>query len=395
MRKGVMRLHVWATKRGKTMRHLRTAALACGLLLLSGCATQTYRAQHASDDQLAQIHELHVVSVVAQDQLDAEHNTMYLNAVPMGAVTGAAIAGGLIAGALISAEANHEANVFAEKYIAPLRTTLAGFDGRAAVRDAMQQGMETLPARVVEWKTIDAETNDSDLLPPGSSAGAAWLILHTGYAMTPDFSGLQVITNASLYVYDSATDWRKKPVYRNDYTYQSELLQTPAKTDDIRKRIADQENARYAKLDVDGQVRQVNAADNPYDVAVAHQRQEIHAEKWQHQAHLKQIASATWSTDERADWFVNQWQADGAAALKAAISEGGQQTVRMLALDIMQSQPRDAAKAEWRTVYRDAQRSIQDAPDGEVYSVANGDVTHGAFHVNQTMYFNVVPTGAR
>jgi hypothetical protein len=370
------------------MKSLHNTLVVGGAILLSGCATQTYTARHATTSQLAGIHDLHVVSVMPQEQLDAENNTMYLNAVPLGAVTGAALAGGLIGGVIVSAEANHEAKVFADQHVAPLQTALAGHDGRADIRQTLEHGIHALPVRVTTWKVVDGKTNDGDLLPATASPGSAWLILRTRYAMTPDFSGLQVITRASLYVDAPSIAWQRDPVYRNTFTYQSALLEMPPKSDAERQRMAATENARYAKLDIEKQIAKVNAAGDAYDFEVAHQRQSIQDAQWRHQAKLKQIASPAWSADERADWYVKQLQANRAAALKQDMSEGGQQTARMLVLDITQPQPDADSKSDWRTVYHDAQRSIQDAPDGEVYSVANGDITHGAARVNQTFYFN-------
>lgn len=377
------------------MTFLRNALIAGGVLLLSGCATQTYTARHASTSQLAEIHDLHVVSIITQKQLDAEHNTMYLNAVPLGAVTGAAIAGGLIGGAIVSAEANHEAKVFADKHVAPLQTVLAGYDGRAGIRQTLERGIQALPVRVADWRTVDTEARDGDLLPATASSGSAWLILRTNYAMTPDFSGLQVITSASLYVENPSTPWQRSPVYKNTFTYQSALLEMPPKSDAERQRMTAAENARYAKLEIGKQIAQVNAAGDAYDPEVARKRQAIQDAQWQHQAKLKQIASPAWSAEERADWYVKQSQENQAAALKQDMTEGGQQTARMLVLDITQLQPDASGKTSWSTVYHDAQRSIQDAPNGEVYSVANGDITHGAAHVNQTFYFNAPAAGAR
>ena len=115
------------------MQHFKLAILACATLALAGCAAQQpYLATHAKTGELAQIRELHVVSMVAQDKLDAQHNSTYVNPVVTGAPLAAGLIGGLIAGALISAEENHEAHEFAEKHLAPLLTTLAGYDGRAA-----------------------------------------------------------------------------------------------------------------------------------------------------------------------------------------------------------------------------------------------------------------------
>lgn len=378
------------------MKHFRNTALASGLLLLSGCATQTYTARHASSSQLAGIHELHVVSVIEQDKLDAQRNSMYLNAVPVGAVTGAAIAGGLIAGALISAEANHEANVFAEKYVTPLQASLTGYDSRAAIRQTLEQGVAALPVHMTDWKAVDAGVAEAELLPSKATTGSAWLVLQTHYAMTPDFSGLQVTTQASLYVAGPAPEWRSNATYSNDFTYQSILLHMPEKTDAVRKQMTDEENARYAKLGIDRQIAKANATD-PYDPANAKLREKIHDEQWQHEAQLKQIASPFWNPDERATIFVKQWQSDNAASLEQSIAEGGVQTSRMLALDLNQPPPQltNNGKRDWATVYRDDQRTIQDAPDGKVYSVANGDITHGAVHVNQTYYFSTPATGAR
>jgi hypothetical protein len=375
------------------MEHFKQAILACATLALAGCAAQQpYFATHTNASELAQIHELHVVSVVAQDKLDAQHNSTYVNPVVTGAPLAAGLVGGLIAGALISAEENHEAHEFAEKHLAPLLTTLAGYDGRAAMRGTLHQGLATLPVRLADWRAIDAETKDADLLPSDATTGSAWLILRSDYGMTPDFSGLQVVTHASLYVDGSDGNWRHTPVYANDLTYQSSLRTMPDKSDAVRKQMTDEEDARYAKLDVTQQIAQANAG-SPYDPANAQRRQRIHDEQWQHEAALKQIASPYWSPDERASHFVAEWQQDDAAAIKQSISEGGTQTARMLAIDLDQAQPdlgKDT-KREWVTIYHDALRSIQDAPDGSVFSVANGDVTHGAAFLNQTTHVHVTP----
>lgn len=361
---------------------LRIIVLAGSLLILQGCATQTYRAHHTTSAELSRIHELHVISVIEQDKLDAQRNTLSVGVSPIGAVSGAALAGGLIAGALITAEANHEANVFAEKHLAPLRDTLGNFDARSAIRGPLEQGVALLPTPKSQWQVLDSGSKAQDLLPAHSPEGTGWMVLRTRYEMTPDFSGLQVSTVAKLFVAGKASGWQGNPVYSNDFTYQSALLRMPPKTDEIRKQMTDQENARYAALDLGRKIAKVNAS-NPYDPGVATERKEIHDQQWQHESRLKQIAAANWNPEERAAWFVKQWQADNAAALEAGMAEGGQQTARMLVLDLAQAQPPAAAKPDWNTVYQDEQRSIQDAPDGRVYSVANGDVTHGATHVNQ------------
>jgi hypothetical protein len=377
--------------RGNRMKHIGHAAIACNLLLLSGCATQQpYLATHARTSQLAAIHDLHVISVIDHDKLDAQHNTLYVNAIPIGAVAPAAIIGGALGSALVAAEADHEARVFADEHVAPLLTTLANYDGRTALRQTLHLGLAALPVRLTDWRAVDTKTKDDDLLPGNAPAGSAWLIMHTRYSMTPDFSGLQVTTQANLYLRAQNPDWANTPVYKNDFTYQSALLHMPEKTDAIRKRMTDEENARYAKLDINRQIAKANASD-PYDPVNAKLRGKIHDEQWQHEAKLKQIASPFWSPDERATWFVKQWQTDDAASLKRFIVEGGAQTARMLALDLGQQQPQLAndAKRDWTTVYKDAQRTIQDAPDGSVYSVADGDVTHGAGTAMTTTYYSV------
>lgn len=368
-------------------------ALAGSLLALQGCATQTYLARHTTTTELSQIRELHVVSVIEQDKLDAQHNTLAVGVSPIGAVSGAAIAGGLIAGALITAEANHEARVFAEKHLAPLREVLGNFDARAAIRGPLEQGVTTLPIHMSQWQVRDSEVKDPDLLPADSPQGTGWMVLRTRYEMTPDFSGLQMITDARLYVAGAGSNWRSNPVYSNDFTYQSALLHMPPKTDEIRKQKTEQENARYAALGIDQEISKVNS-ENPYDPAVAEERKKIRDEQWQHQSRIKQIAAADWNPEERANWFVEQWQTGSATDLKADMAEGGQQTARMLILDLTQAQPLASAKPEWDTIYQDDQRSIQDAPDGRVYSVANGDVTHGATHVSQEIRIAAPAMGA-
>lgn len=376
------------------MGYPKTPLLACGVLLLAGCATQQpYLATHTNTSELAQIHELHVVSVIDQAKLKAQYNTTYLSPVVSGAPIAAGLVGGLIAGALISAEENHEAHEFADKHIAPLLTVLAGYDGRTAVRESLHQSLATLPIHLAEWRAVDSKSKDAALLPASATPGSAWLVLDSEYAMTPDFSGVQVVTHASLYLgAASNTGWRHTPVYENELTYQSTLLQMLAKTEAVRQQMTDAENARYAKLDVDRQIAEANAG-NPYDPVNDKLRKKIHDEQWQHQANLKQIDSPYWSADERAAKFVTEWQVNGAESLKQFVAEGGTQTARMLAIDLEQPQPDLDAKTErdWVTVYHDAQRSIQDAPDGKVYSVANGDVTHGAAFLGQSVPVYVAP----
>lgn len=371
------------------MNILRNGALTCGLLLLAGCATQTYTARHASSNQLAAMHDLHVISVIDQDKLEAQHNNLYVNAVPIGAVAPAAIIGGALGSALVAAEADHEAKVFAEKHIAPLLVTLGNYDGRDAIRENLHQQLTALTVPVTEWRTVDAITKDQDLLSASAPAGSAWLIMRTRYSMTPDFSGLQVTTEANLYLHEQNSGWPNTPVYKNHFIYQSALLHMPEKTAAIREQMAADENARYAKLGIDQQIAKANAAD-PYDPANANLREKIHDEQWQHEAKLKQISSPMWNPDERATHFVEQWQSQGAASLKQFITDGGRQTARMLALDLNQQQPqlKNDGKQDWVTVYRDDQRTIQDAPNGSVYSVANGDVTHGAGTAVTTTYYS-------
>lgn len=360
------------------MRYLRTPMLACGLMLLAGCATQQpYFATHTNTSQLAQIHALHVVSVIDQDKLKAEYSTVSVRVVPIGVVSPAVIVGGALGGAIASAIANHEAKAFAESHIAPLLDALTDYDGRAALRDTLHQGLSTLPVRITSWKTVDTKAADSELLPAQAPAGSAWMILHTEYLMTPDFSGVQVITDARLFVDGANADWRKTPVYKNELTYQSPLLQMPFKDDATRKQMTDAENARYAKLDVPAQIAKANAA-SPYDPQNATLRRQIADEQLQHKNTLKQIAWPYWSPDYRANWFVKQWMKDGTTKLRQYVSAGGEQTARMLALDLEQPQPvLDAsAKRDWTTVAHDAGQTIQDAPDGKVYSIFDGDVTH-------------------
>lgn len=375
----------------------RTLMIACALMLLAGCATtQPYFATHANSNELSQIHDLHVVSLVEQDKLKAQYNTTYMGVNVVGAPLAVGLAGGLIASALITAEQNHEAHAFAEKHIAPLLTTLNGYDGRTTLRDSLHQGLATLPVHVATWQTVDTKAKDADLLPADAKPGSAWMILRSEYAMTPDFSGLQVVTHASLYVDAATAGWRDEPVYKNVLTYQSALPVAPAKTDAVRKQMTDEENARYAKLGMQALIDKANAG-SPYDQENAALRQKIHDAQWQHEATLKQIAMPNWSADERARLFVQQWQKDNGDAIKGFVAEGGLQTARMLAVDLNQQQPdlSGKTKRDWVTVYTDAQRTIQDAPDGAVYSVANGDVTHGAAFVPQSMRVQALPAVRR
>ena len=380
-------------KQGNNMGYPKHAILAVAMIALAGCAAQQpYLATHTSGSELAQIHELHVISVIDQDKLDGQYNTTSVNPIVTGGPIAAGLVGGLIAGAIITAQANHEAHKFEETHIAPLLTTLGAYDGRATLREALQQGLSVLPVHLAEWRTTDAKAKDTELLPEDAPAGSAWLILRSDYAMTPDFAGLQVVTHSSLYVDGANGGWRNKPVYANQLIYQSPLLSMPSKTDAVRKQMTDTEDARYAKLNVEQQIARANAG-NPYDPANAKLRGQIHDEQWQHEASLKQIQSASWSPDERARRFVTEWQHNDAASLKQFIAEGGTQTARMLAIDLAQAQPNldSKAKRDWVTVYHDAQRSIQDAPDGTVYSVANGDVTHGAAFVSQQPRVYIAP----
>lgn len=350
---------------GKNVNRIaRHAAVAAAVIGLCGCAQQA-NIVRPSTTQLQALKPLPVVQVISQDKLAAEDTFTYANvnfipnpSVPI--VVGAA--GGALAMAIINAESRAEARRFAERHVQPLRDVLEGFDAKGALSESLRQGLGQQPASFGSYTLADAARAKQS----GSGQHA---VLETSYAMTPDFSALQVIATVSIFASDSKDN---KPLYRNMLVYQSPRFSVPAKTAADSEHMVTQENNRYAALHVDDEIEKANAAFTNHDPEAGRIRQKVVSEQNEHRLRLKQAEEATWDPDTRAQRLSETWSIGHGEALKAAMRASGIEIAHMLQLDLDGQVVADQAD-QAHTVFQSDSREIKYLKDGHMISLAVSD----------------------
>lgn len=350
---------------GKNVNRMaRHAAVAAAVIGLCGCAQQATIVR-PSTTQLQALKPLPIVQVISQDKLAAEDTFTYANvsfipnpSIPI--VVGAA--GGALGMAIVNAEIRAEARRFAEQHVQPLRTVLEGFDAKGVLSESLRQGLGQQPASFGSYTLADATWAKQ----PGSGQRA---VLETGYAMTPDFSALQVIATVSIFVPGSKDN---KPLYRNMLVYQSPRFSVPAKTAADSEHMVAQENSRYAALHIDDEIEKANAAFNKHDPEAGRMRQKVVSEQREHRLRLKQAGEATWDPDTRAQRLCETWSAGHGEALKAAMRASGIEIAHMLQLDLAGQVPADLADQP-HIVFQDDSREIKYLEDGHMISLAVSD----------------------
>ncbi|WP_254425160.1 hypothetical protein [Rhodanobacter sp. B04] len=304
---------------------------------------------------------LPVVEVIGQDALAAQDTFTYasVNILPNPSVpilVGAA--GGALGMAIVNAQIKAEARRFADLHVQPLRSVLAGFDAKAALGDSLQQALAQQPALFGSYSVAGT-------VPAGGGPRA---VIETSYAMTPDFSALQVM--ATVTIHAAGADAR--PLYRNVLVYQSSRLDVPPKTAADSSRMLAEENSRYAALHVDDDIAKANAALANRDPEAVHLRQKIGDEQYQHKQRLRLAAMTAWDPDSRAQRLCEAWSLGHGEALKAAMRASGAEIVHMLELDLADQAPADQA-GKPRTVFKNDTREIDYRMGGQMISLAVSD----------------------
>lgn len=329
---------------------------------VSGCAQQAPMVR-PSAAQLQALGPLPVVEVVGQDRLAAQDTFTAAN---INVVGGAGVpilvgaAGGALGSLIVNAEIKAAAKRFAEQHVQPLRVALQGFDATLALSDSLQQALSLQPA------AFSGYTKGAS----GSAVASPHFVVNTTYAMTPDFSALQVIANVTI---ESAGGHQGKPIYDNVLVYQSARQSVSAKTAEDGRHMMTLENARYATLHVDADIATANAEIKRRDPEVAHLRDKINQEQIEHRRRVAQAAAATWDADEHAQRLAEAWAADHGAALKLAMRASGGEIAHMLQLDLANLQVATDQLKHPRAVFSTDARQIEYVAGGRMISVALHD----------------------
>jgi hypothetical protein len=334
------------------------------IVLLCGCAQQSVRL-HPTPAQLQLIEPMPVVQRIGQDALQAQDTFTAANisVIPNAStpiLVGAA--GGALGMLIVDAAIKADARRFAETHVLPIRESLRGFDARGAISQSLQQALRGQPALFGHYILQDATSG----APTGKSPAA---VVETRYAMTADFSALQVVATVTVHAAGGQDD---KPIYRNVLVYQSPRLSVPPKTAADIARMVTQEDNRYAALHVDGQIEQVNAAPDARDPASARLRQKIVDEQYRHRVLLVQARSPAWGADMLARRLGERWSDNQGEAIKVALQASGPEIVHMLQLDLADPPPADQ-DGQPRTVFKDGTRTIEYLMGGRMISLASTD----------------------
>lgn len=327
-----------------------------------GCAPQSQMVR-PSAAQLQALGPLPVVEVIDQDSLAAQDtfSAAYVNVVAGAGVPILAAAGGGALGSLIiNSEMKAEARRFAERHVQPLRAVLQGFDARSALSDSLQQALSAQPTTFSSFAKGASAT----------AQASPHLVVHTTYAMTPDFSALQVIADVSI---EGVGGTQGKPIYHNVLVYQSARKTVVAKTAEDGKRMLAQEQARYAALNVDADIATANAEIKRRDPEVAHLRDKINREQVEHRRRVAAAEAAHWDADTRAQRLAETWASNHGDALKRAMRDSGTEIAHMLQLDLANSQAVAGQLEQPRTVFSSDTRQIEYVRDGRMISLAPHD----------------------
>lgn len=303
-----------------------------------------------------------MVEVIGQDNLGAQDSYTYagVNVIPgPGVPIMAAAAGGALGMAIVNAEIRAEARRFAEHHVQPLRAALQGFDASGAVSGSLQQALAQQPGMFGRYSVTNSVTG----------VGGQRAVIESNYAMTPDFSALQVIAKVTIRVDEAGAG---KPVYQNTLVYQSARLTAPAKTPADIERMVGAENRRYAALDIDSQIVKANAATSAESADANRLRKKVFSEQLEHRRLLKQAEAPIWDADTRAQSLCEAWAADHGELLKSAMRASGAEIAHMLQLDLAAPAPVGGV-IQPATVFSEHGRSIEYLTGGRMISRATDD----------------------
>lgn len=182
------------------------------------------KSQAVQNDKQPQKIKLKVISIVAQEEINAQ-----VQASTSGAAAGAAAGGllGALIGSALDASKNKSIKNKTEEIISPYRNMLIDYDVRKVVHDKYKEILQDIDKyEVVEY--IESSVYDKDLVKPKNhlskekNGKEMLLILETNYSLANKLDLLYVTTNATLVLgqLKGATRYYKKKfaaIYQSPY----------------------------------------------------------------------------------------------------------------------------------------------------------------------------------
>lgn len=346
---------------GKSVREFnRFAAIAAVASCLCACAAAPQRPAHLSAQQLTQVLPLTVSEAVPQKELLAQSTYTFrdVQVIPGGGVPILPAAlGGALGSYIGNAIDKAAAERFANAHVQPVRSALAGYDATGGVRRSVDE------AFAADHSVFAAVTPVDEI--PRAVSYAPHAVAVTSYALTPDFSAVQV--TLALQIFDGGS----KPTYTNRYVFQSARMTLASKTaEDIRQAVEEEEH-RYAALHVNDQIVRANALGRSTEGARL--RREILAEQNEHRLRMASARRSDWDADASANRFAAMWAKDGGAAVKRALDESGPVLEHLVAMDLMAPSQGGDIPAKGREIASAAGRRVLMRQDGSLISLAGKD----------------------
>lgn len=346
---------------GKSVREFnRFAAIAAVASCLCACAAAPQRPAHLSAQQLTQVLPLTVSEVVPQKELLAQstYEVPNVQTFPVGAAPIVPVAlGGALGMFIVDSAEKASAERFAKAHVLPVQTALAGYDATADVRRSIGDALAADPS-------VFAAVTPADHVP-ASAAGGHHAVAVASYALTPDFSAVQV--SLSLQIFDGGN----KPTYANRYVFQSARKTLAPKTaEDVRQSI-DEEDRRYAALDVNAQIARANALGRSTEGARL--RTAILAEQNEHRLRMASARKSVWDADASAQRLAAMWAEDGGVAVKRALQESGPILEHLIDLDLKAPVQTGDIPVSGKQIAGNAERCVLMRRDGSLISLATKD----------------------
>ncbi|NVJ60555.1 MAG: hypothetical protein HWE27_09195 [Gammaproteobacteria bacterium] len=291
------------------------------LVMLSGCVSG-YK-QPVTDAYKNQKRKVHVASVIAQKELDAR--------APLQNSAGVGVQFGLI-GALISAAVDSSVNQGVienkETQLAPIRNELIDFE----FNDHFHK-IATDTLSKVDWLSVSNLSLLNDESDIELNEGEHYLKIDTSYALSTDFTTLQVFSYVTIgevkkvsYRNGKTVKTEFVPIFKNLYKYSSQS---------ISRVIKPQAERDQAKLELENWLTEKLAA----------------AESGVDKRHYKQVYRRKKNEIDKDYSFAEgnlktaeKWSVDGATLLKSHLVESAYEIAKMIVLDISDTRTLDELK---------------------------------------------------
>lgn len=352
------RLLMLATRGKSVKKSCRFAVVAAVASCLCACAAAPSRPTHLSTQQLSQVLPLTVSETVPQTELQAQSTYTVANIQPLpGSAPIIPMAlGGALGMLIVDSAEKASAERFARAHVQPVQKALAGYNASAEVRRSIGDALAADPAIFAAVKPV---------ADPPAPGGARHAVALASYALTPDFSAMQV--SLSLKIFDAGSH----PAYANHYVFQSARMTLAPKTAEDVRQAVDEENRRYGALHVNDQIIQANALGRSTEGARL--RSVIVAEQNEHRLRMASARKPAWDAEGSAQRFAALWAKDGGAAVKQALQASGPILEHMIAMDLQTPPPAGDIPAAGKQLAGDAERRVLMRPDGSLISMAVAD----------------------